>query len=443
MKLYSFQEEGIAFLNSRKYALLADEMGLGKTIQAIYASINEEDKGVIIVCPPYLVGNWKKELSRIEHGRKLFVFNPSNTFYSNFGVEFKLPDKDEIYLLGYTQLPRAVDGKYKLPQFDFEVEKKQVVIIADEAQQLKNSKSSRTRSFRALISSACKSSYSKIWLLSGTPIMNKPSDLWALFQAMNYRGKKVFESWENFLTLFDARKEEDNYGYERIVWGRPKTELSDLLKPYYLHRTKRQVLPELPTKTISRYYVRTKSFLNEEDFSKIVELGNSPKIGNIFNKAEALSYCKYLETLDLIEEYENNLVPLVVFSNYVRSIQELGGKPGWGAVWGAAPMAKRQETIDDFQNGKINCLAGTIDCLGTGHTLTRASNAIFIDLDFTPANNWQAEDRLLRIGQKNAVNIIQVVSNDTVDKRINKLINDKISIIEGFNRVFDDETREE
>ena len=55
MKLYSFQEEGIAFLNSRKYALLADEMGLGKTIQAIYASINEEDKGVIIVCPPNLV----------------------------------------------------------------------------------------------------------------------------------------------------------------------------------------------------------------------------------------------------------------------------------------------------------------------------------------------------------------------------------------------------
>ena len=87
-------------------------------------------------------------------------------------------------------------------------------------------------------------------------------------------------------------------------------------------------------------------------------------------------------------------------------------------------------------------MAGTIDCLGTGYTLTRASNALFIDLDFTPANNWQAEDRLLRIGQNNAVNIIQVVNNDSVDKRINQLVNEKIAIIEGFNRVMDNAEQE-
>lgn len=433
MRLYPFQEEGIAFLNSRKYSILADEMGLGKTIQAIYALMNEPH-GVIIVCPPFLIGNWLKELSRINHGRKVVLLNKSNTFYSQTGANLAFPEKDEIYLCGYTQLPKAGG----VPSFSFEIPKKPVVVIADEAQYLKNSSSARTKSFRALIKAAMKSPYSRIWLLSGTPILNKPTDLWALVQALNYRGKVLFENWNNFVKLFNGRKEEDKYGYEKIVWGLPNKELYEVLSPYYIRRTKQQVLPDLPKKTVSRYYIKGKKFLTEEDYNLVHSQNFKARdLSDLLTRAKEQSYYKYLECLDLIEQYENTDTPLVVFSNFVRPIEELGGKPGWGAIYGAAPMTRRQEIINDFQEGKINFLAGTIDCLGTGYTLTRASNALFIDLDFTPANNWQAEDRLLRIGQENAVNIIQVVNNDSVDRRINQLVNEKIAIIEGFNRVMD------
>jgi SWI/SNF-related matrix-associated actin-dependent regulator 1 of chromatin subfamily A len=430
MKLYPFQEEGVRFLNSRSYAILCDEMGLGKTLQAITAALNE-DKGILVVCPPYLVGNWLNEIRKVNVNRFVKHIRKED-FYARNGKVFIWPEPNEIFVCAYTQLPLAAPGQ--VPKFTGELPKKPVIVIGDEAHFVKNSRSSRTKSFRALVSAAKQSSFSKIWLLTGTPILNKPPELWALVQALNYRGKKIFGSWEEFVKGFNGYQEVIPLVEQvRTVWGLPDKAISEKLKGYYLRRTKKEVLPDLPDKTIQRYYTKTKTFIDPENF----DYDQSVKLGNIHPKRKTQSYEKYLAVPDLIEDYEKTETPLVVFSCYVDSIIELGGKPFWGAIHGAVPQAERTKIIDDFQNGHINYLAGTIQTLGIGHTLTRSCNAIFIDLDFTPANNLQAEDRLLRIGQKNAVNIIQVVGDDIVERRLNKILNDKAALIGEFNRIMD------
>ena len=134
--------------------------------------------------------------------------------------------------------------------------------------------------------------------------------------------------------------------------------------------------------------------------------------------------------LELVESHEEEEVPLIVFSAHRNPIIELGKRDGWEIITGDTKSEERQKIVNRFQAGELRGVGLTIQAGGVGLTLTKAWKAIFVDLDWTPALNQQAEDRLCRIGQTRPVEIVRLVSDHVLDKHILNLLSSKISLFE-------------
>lgn len=134
--------------------------------------------------------------------------------------------------------------------------------------------------------------------------------------------------------------------------------------------------------------------------------------------------------LEYIENAEEQDVPLVVFSAHLGPLDALLFRPGWAVINGLTSPEKRQEIVREFQAGNLKGLGVSIQAGGIGINLTHAWKGIFVDLDWSPAANWQAEDRLARIGQKsNKVEIVRMVSDHPLDLHLQKMLVDKMDTI--------------
>ena len=134
--------------------------------------------------------------------------------------------------------------------------------------------------------------------------------------------------------------------------------------------------------------------------------------------------------LEYIENAEEQEVPLVIFSAHLAPLDALLGREGWAVITGCASPEKRQEIVRAFQAGQLKGVGVSIKAGGAGITLTKAWKALFVDLDWTPASNWQAEDRLARIGQEsNKVEIARMVSDHPLDLHIHNILVEKILVI--------------
>lgn len=133
----------------------------------------------------------------------------------------------------------------------------------------------------------------------------------------------------------------------------------------------------------------------------------------------------------MIEDYEESQTPLVVASAHRAPVDALGAREGWATITGDTPAAKRAEIVKRFQDGNLKGVALTIQAGGVGLTLTRASTMIFVDLDWTPGNNVQCEDRICRIGQRaDSVLVIRMVSDHPLDRHILEILKKKMCLIE-------------
>jgi len=144
----------------------------------------------------------------------------------------------------------------------------------------------------------------------------------------------------------------------------------------------------------------------------------------------ALAMAKIPAMLALVEEFELAKEPLLVFSAHRSPIDLFLGRPGWAVITGDTPAKDRTKIEEGFQAGKYLGLAGTIEAAGVGITLTYAAHELFVDQEWTPALNAQAEDRALRHGQKRAVCIDILVANHPLDQRVAEILLEKTAIIE-------------
>jgi hypothetical protein len=126
--------------------------------------------------------------------------------------------------------------------------------------------------------------------------------------------------------------------------------------------------------------------------------------------------------VEVVEQYEENDEPLIVFSAHRAPIDYLGQRPGWITITGDTSVTERGTIVEDFQAGKYKGIALTISSGGVGITLTHAAHALFVDLMWTPALNWQAEDRLCRIGQDRGCQIHWLVMKHPVELRVHQLL---------------------
>ncbi len=424
---YPFQRDGVRWLAGRRTALLADEMGLGKTPQALLAV--PEGAAVLVIAPASVKGVWALEASRWRPDLRPVVLSGRNSF--------RWPDPGEILVTNWDILS-ATPGSPQRP----------IYVVADEAHAVKSKKALRTKRFR-MISEATRKAGGSVFLLTGTPMINRPPELWSVLEAADL-AKEAFGSWPRFCDLFGAYKRTIRArGGRRIAiteWGTPRPEVPGLLHRVSLRRCRADVLPDLPVKTwrdipvdIDRATIALLDAVVEEMKAAGIDIEKADKItdlsarGVAFERMSearaALATAKIPVLLDLVADYEESEEPVVVFSAHRAPVDALGLRDGWATITGDTKAEDRSAIVARFQAGEIKGLAATIQAGGVGITLTRSSHVMFVDLAWTPALNQQAEDRLCRIGQTRGVVVTRLVADHILDQRVSELLERKTDLI--------------
>lgn len=442
-QLYPFQAEGVRWLTTHRSGLLADEMGLGKTAQALLAI--PPGAPALVVCPAVAVGTWVREMKR---------WRPDLHPHPLSRASFAMLKAPLVGIVSYDSLPPDA------------VPSPGMCLIADEAHALKSPKAQRTQRFRSL-SLRILATDGRVWLLTGTPLLNKPQELWSVLQA-GQLALRAFSppsggsAWEHFVELFGGvavpvsslgkwahkRKPSAMPGptSERTVlkWTIASPKVRELLEPVMLRRKRADVLPELPTKTYAILSAKIDSaitracnelghrFLREGETVEAfhARLGGDADFEAISALLETLSTAKIPSMLDHVSTFEDQGEPLVVLSAHRRPIEALKSRRGWTTVLGGDSAADRASKVAGFQAGKYMGIAGTIQALGTSVTLTRASKLLFVSRLWTPDLNAQGEDRVCRIGQDRGVTIYDLVSNHPLDARISEVLREKTRLVQ-------------
>jgi SWI/SNF-related matrix-associated actin-dependent regulator 1 of chromatin subfamily A len=427
--LYPFQIEGVDWLSKGTHRLLGDDMGLGKTVQTIMA-LDDEDS-VLAIVPAGLKYNWKKEVEKWRPGFSASIIKNQKSF--------RLPGPGEIVIANYETLPDYLEPQKISPTSkSWEVQvnwpnelmanhMKSVTLIVDEAHKVKNYKTKRSKRIKGLSMSA-----KKVWALSGTPLENRPEDLYGILESLQMQ-HRVFGGWNKFVGYMNGYKNRWG-GYE---WGKPSPIVPELLRRVMLRRKRESVLPDLPNKTYTYVKVDLPNVLKDtmdelwNKYEKILKDKTFPAFEDFSAIRAKLAESRTESLIEMVEDHEEDEVPLVVFSAHVEPLNKLAERDGWKKITGSVSLEERQRIVEEFQAGKLKGVAVSIKAGGVGLTLTNAWKAIFVDLDWIPGANQQAEDRICRIGQtSNKVEIVRMVSDHPLDIHVLELIAWKMGIIE-------------
>ena len=447
-KLYQHQEEGIKFLLSRNGSILADDMGLGKSIQSIIAALESGAKKILIVCPSSTKINWQREIN---------VFCDDTTI-----IEGKKWNEAKFTIINFDILKNfhgLIDKKSKNQGILNRelVEAGYDLCIIDEAHYLKNNDSIRGK---IMVELAVKHKIEKVWLLTGTPVANRPMDFFNLLKIIK---SPIAENWKHYAVRYCDGKQffrTLKNGQKKQIWltdgASNLEELASKTKNIILRRLKTEVL-DMPDKVVTPMYQQLdkkgwgeydrlwdgyiqKRILegkktNEEQKS-LVEL----ILLRQFIAAQAIPY-----TIEMAENAIEMGRKVIIFTSFTEEIEILQHHFGKLGVKHNGPMTslQKQRSVDAFQeNPKVKVFIGNIKSAGVGITLTEGTVVIFNSFDWVTGNNEQAEDRAFRIGQKNDVNVYYQLFDNTISTRMWDMLRNKKEIINtilGENTLTDDE----
>lgn len=465
------QKRGVGFLLSRNSSMLADEMGVGKSLQSLAAVIYRKQKGEVnkclIVCPSTIKNVWVDEIDKHTHEKCMMV---DGTKKKRDEIYREYLENDVTFLIvNYECLlqDRGYFGVNKKFQYIGSGMKVQA-IIADESIRIKNYKAKSTKTLKAIPATY------RI-AVSGFPIANRVEDIWSQIDWVkpNYLGNR----WQ-FEDLYIVHQQffMGSRDFKKIVGYRNLEQLSKKLEPLYIRRLKKEVLQDLPDKIYqNRYIILTdkeqmhydemkenmRLFIekqSEEDISLkansiLVQLLRLSQITTGFvtdqsfsnpvwftDSKEQIISSKIKEIDIILEELVSSGQKVVIWSRFVPVVKQLYKryKELYGASYisGEVSVKDRGEIVRRFQEegaaeGGGMVFIGQVQSGGMGITLHRACYEIFIDKAFiSPSSIIQAEDRLHRRGQKNAVNIISLIVKGTVDEHWEKLMITKRDIAE-------------
>lgn len=421
LRLWNFQLEGVAWLRSRIAGVLADDMGLGKTVQALIAIM--AGAPVVVLCPAALKGNWVRETNTWRKDLFPSVLRGRGSF------RWALPN--EVIITNYDVLPAEMT---RAPRPG-------TILIVDEAHALKSAKAIRSKRFKKL-ATAVLANGGRVWMMTGTPILNRAPELWTLLSHVGL-ADEAFGSWSEFKRMFGAIK--TKFGMQ---WTGPSGsgEAGAAIRKVCLRRRRTEVLPDLPTKTHTDIPVEITDdavrALADEIIAKLRAAGvdmddvmrwmSSPVVFELMSKLRAMmAAAKIPAMLDIVQDIEDTGEPQVVFSAHRAPIDLLASRAGWAVITGDTPPEKRSAIVHEFQAGRLRGLGVTIKAGGVGLTLTKAHQALFVDLEWTPALNCQAEDRICRIGQDRGCIIRRLVAEHELEERVAAKLLEKQLLIDG------------
>ena len=436
--LRGYQRQGFTWLSELTGlglgACLADDMGLGKTVTLIALHLHRRARGLaggptLVVCPASLLGNWEAEIRRFAPGVDVRRFH---------GTGRDLAPDDGFVLTTYGTMRR---DHARLGEVGWDL------VVADEAQHVKNARSSTSRALRT-IGSRCRVA------LTGTPVENDLTELWAI---LDWATPGLLGSRNAFRKAWAAPIES---GTEPAK----AREFAQLVEPFLLRRRKTDpgIAPELPPKTETDQVValtREQAVLYEalvrESMERIERADPELRRGLVLALLTGLKQicnhpAHYLrqanprlrgrsQKLDLLDELLGTILAedgaVLVFTQYVAMARLLerhlaaAGIPNL-FLHGGTPVRDREAMVAAFQAGAAPVFLLSLKAGGTGLNLTRADHVIHFDRWWNPAVEDQATDRAHRIGQERAVQVHRLVTEGTIEQKVGELLARKRGLAE-------------
>jgi SNF2 family DNA or RNA helicase len=419
--LYPHQIEGVAFLLGRRRTILADDMGLGKTRQSIVALRHAEPGGpYLVVCPASVKLNWQREIAMVDAAVECRIL------YGKGDAPLR-KDFTGWAIINYDMLGRRVDELKRLSWCG---------LVFDEAHYLKNHHSQRSKHARSLTLVDGKGPV--VHALTGTPLTNRPRDLFPLLQLVRH------PLGTSFLSFAKRYCDAEHNGFGWVTDGASNLgELTVQLHGIMMRRRKDEVL-DLPPKVRTWLDVPIPQGTAAAEFRDAVEAlllaKNSSTVGSgrirllakLTKARQKIAIAKVPLSIDLIEGILDQGEKAIVFSCYDGPVQMLAEHFGDRCVklTGATQAKGRQSLVDRFQQtDSVRLFVANIVAGGIGLNLTAARHVVFNDLDWVPANHWQAEDRAYRIGQTHTVNVHYLVAKGTVDEFVQRVLETKAMLV--------------
>ena len=399
--------------------ILADEMGLGKTIQTIAFLLSNKDKKSIVITPTALIYNWKNELEKFAPTLKVGLLHAAKSEREKILDNI---DNYDVILTTYTTYKNDID-KYKNINFDY--------CIIDEAQNIKNPD--------AIITKAIKNVNAKVkFALTGTPIENNLMELWSIFDFImpGYLYNK-----SKFKSIFVNND-------KNII------ELKNLIKPFILRRTKKEVITELPDKIEQKIIIDLEKE-HKKAYKGYVNLITRKIKENNQDNITVFSYLTKLRQLCLspelmVKNYQGknskldvliNIIndssdeKILVFSQFTKVLEVIGKRLNeenisYSYLDGKTSAKDRVKLVEEFNTNNNKVFLISLKAGGTGLNLTSANIVVHFDPWWNPAVEDQASDRAHRIGQKNVVNVIKLIAKGTAEERVINLQETKKELIE-------------
>jgi SWI/SNF-related matrix-associated actin-dependent regulator of chromatin subfamily A-like protein 1 len=413
-ELAPFQWAGVRYALDRRRTFVADEQGLGKTVQALAALEADDAFPAVVVCPASLKLTWEREAAKWLPHRTRAVVSGRGTI---------APEAD-LVIVNYEIVAGHRDAlSRRRPQ----------ALVLDESHYCKNPRAKRTQAVRRLAMTMPDGALRLA--LSGTPVMNRPEEITAQLRILGRLDE--FGSGARLKRRFTGMGAE-----ERLHWH--------LRRTCFVRRLKKDVLPQLPAK---RRVVVPVALDNDDDYrlaernvitwlrqqpleldelnAKVAAALRAERLAQIGTLKRLAARGKLAAAVTWIHDFLEHGEPLLVFAHH-EEVQEavLARFPDAGHLLGRDSAAAREATVQAFQSGDgPQLLVCSTLAAGHGITLTNASNVAFLELEWTPAQHDQAEDRCHRIGQRDAVTAWYLLAAKTIDETIAELLEAKRSVV--------------
>jgi non-specific serine/threonine protein kinase len=427
-------------------ACLADDMGMGKTIQVLSLLLVLQQEftrerrppgtasSSILVAPASLLANWAAEVERFAPTLKVLIAHPSSM--SAAGLKSMAPE-------GPANVDLVITSYGALLRYDWLTITRWQVAVIDEAQAIKNPGAKQTRAVKKLIARTRVA-------LTGTPVENRLSDLWSIF---DFTHPGLLGSDQAFAKYARRLAKAGNFG-----------PLRELVRPYILRRLKtdKSVIADLPDKTELKAFCHlspTQAALYSQAVEELAEaldtadgikrkgvvlaflmrfkqICNHPSqwLGNgSWAESDSGKFARLRELAEVIAAKQEKVL---IFTQFREATQPIAaflrgvfGREGL-VLHGGTPVAKRKELVRRFQDDELTpFFVLSLKAGGAGLNLTSASHVIHFDRWWNPAVENQATDRAFRIGQSRNVLVHKFVCRGTVEDKIDRLIESKQSLV--------------
>ncbi len=434
LNLRPYQRAGIHWLDwlrkNQLHGVLADDMGLGKTLQSLAVlCLGYEESGSmnhsLVIAPKSVLMHWEREIQRVFPFIRVYIYHGPDRKRRFFNSSLPY-----IFITTYETVVRDKEFLATIPFY---------YLILDEATRIKNPDARRSQAIKAL-------NAEHRLALSGTPVENRPAELWSLF---DFLMKGHLGKYGTFTRIFE----------DEIMAGNRSTSerLGRRIKPFLLRRKKENVAKDLPSKAVMTEWVN----LTEEQRNLYGALQDSMKhLRSSLLRGENVSYTasilpvltklkqicdhpalvtgktdpiegrseKFDSIVEKIEEIVDNNEQAIIFSHFLNMLSLFESvvrekKIPYIRIDGST--SQRQRLIDEFNQGSAKVALLSLMAAGSGINLTGANHVIHADRWWNPAVEDQATDRVHRIGQKKNVFVYQILTIGTLEEKIDRLLTKK------------------